>query len=54
MVTNAITWLYSNYTRYSIVINIVRKSDQQYLLCNRYHGKLEVIDKNKLYGKNCK
>ena len=36
------------------VINIVRKSDQQYLLCNRYHGKLEVIDKNKLYGKNCK
>jgi hypothetical protein len=24
------------------------------LLCNRYHGKLEVIDKNKFYCKNCK
>lgn len=36
------------------VINMVRKSDQQYLLCNRYHGKLEVIDKNKFYCKNCK
>lgn len=24
------------------------------LLCHTYHGKLEVIDKNKFYCKNCK
>jgi hypothetical protein len=39
------------------IINIIRKKlgDQQRLLCNKCHGKLEVIDKEgNLYCKNCR
>ncbi len=39
------------------ILNIIKKklSDQQRLLCNKCHGKLEVIDKEgNLYCKNCK
>jgi late competence protein required for DNA uptake (superfamily II DNA/RNA helicase) len=39
------------------IINMIRTklSDQQRLLCNKCHGKLEVIDKEGiLYCKNCK
>ena len=41
------------------IINMIRKKldDQQHLLCDKCHGKLEVIDKegnNNLYCKNCK
>jgi len=39
------------------IINMIRKklSDQQRLLCNKCHGKLQVIDKEgNLYCKNCK
>jgi hypothetical protein len=38
------------------IINLIRKklNDQQRLLCNKCHGKLEVIDKGKFYCKNCK
>jgi hypothetical protein len=39
------------------ILNIIRKklSDQQRLLCNKCHGKLEVIDREgNLYCKNCK
>jgi len=39
------------------ILNMIRKklSDQQRLLCNKCHGKLEVIDKEgNLYCKNCK
>ncbi|MDF2737347.1 MAG: hypothetical protein K0S93_1204 [Nitrososphaeraceae archaeon] len=39
------------------ILNIIRKklSGQQRLLCNKCHGKLEVIDKEgNLYCKNCK
>jgi late competence protein required for DNA uptake (superfamily II DNA/RNA helicase) len=39
------------------IINMIRKKlgDQQRLLCNKCHGKLQVIDKEgNLYCKNCK
>jgi hypothetical protein len=38
------------------VINIIRKKldDQQRLVCNKCHGKLEVIDTDKFYCKKCK
>lgn len=39
------------------ILNMIRKklSDQQRLVCNKCHGKLEVIDKEgNLYCKNCK
>ena len=37
------------------IISIRKKlSDQQRLLCSKCHGKLEVIDKDKFYCKNCK
>jgi len=39
------------------ILNMIRKklSDQQRLLCNKCHGKLQVIDKEgNLYCKNCK
>lgn len=39
------------------ILNMIRKklSDQQCLLCNKCHGKLQVIDKEgNLYCKNCK
>ena len=39
------------------ILNMLRKklSEQQRLLCNKCHGKLEVIDKEgNLYCKNCK
>ena len=39
------------------ILNIIKKKlgDQQRLLCNKCHGKLEVIDKEgNLYCKNCK
>lgn len=41
------------------IINMIRKKldNQQHLLCDKCHGKLEVIDKegnNNLYCKNCK
>ena len=39
------------------ILNMIRKklSDQQRLLCNKCHGKLEVIDREgNLYCKNCK
>jgi len=39
------------------IIDMIRKklSDQQRLLCNKCHGKLQVIDKEgNLYCKNCK
>jgi hypothetical protein len=42
---------------FSFILNIIRKklSDQQRLLCNKCHGKLEVIDREgNLYCKNCK
>ena len=41
----------------SFILNMIRKklSDQQRLVCNKCHGKLEVIDKEgNLYCKNCK
>ncbi|MGZ5509595.1 MAG: hypothetical protein ACXWFZ_11270 [Nitrososphaeraceae archaeon] len=38
------------------LINMIKKKlgDQQRLLCNKCHGKLEVIDKGNFYCKNCK
>jgi hypothetical protein len=42
---------------FSFIFNMIRKklSDQQRLLCNKCHGKLEVIDREgNLYCKNCK
>ena len=39
------------------ILNMIRKKlgDQQRLLCNKCHGKLEVIDREgNLYCKNCK
>ncbi len=38
------------------VINIIKTKlgNQQRLLCTKCHGKLEVIDKNNLYCRNCK
>ena len=38
------------------ILNMIRKklNAQQRLLCNKCHGKLEVIDKGNLYCKNCK
>ncbi|MDF2736993.1 MAG: hypothetical protein K0S93_849 [Nitrososphaeraceae archaeon] len=40
------------------ILNIIRKklSDQKHLLCNKCHGKLEVIDKEEgnLYCKICR
>ncbi|HEX2408698.1 MAG TPA: hypothetical protein VHJ38_15965 [Nitrososphaeraceae archaeon] len=38
------------------VINMIKNkiSNQQRLLCNKCHGKLEVIDKGNFYCKNCK
>ena len=39
------------------ILNMLRKklSEQQLLLCNKCHGKLEVIDKEgNLYCKNCR
>ncbi|HET9807930.1 MAG TPA: hypothetical protein VFP49_13590 [Nitrososphaeraceae archaeon] len=38
------------------VINMVRNklNDQQRLLCDKCHGKLEVIDKGNFYCKSCK
>lgn len=38
------------------VIKMIRKKlgDQQRLSCNKCHGKLQVIDKDNLYCKNCK
>lgn len=39
------------------ILNMLRKklSEQQRLLCNKCHGKLEVIDKEgNLYCKNCR
>ena len=39
------------------ILNMIRKklSDQQRLICNKCHGRLEVIDKEgNLYCKNCK
>src|SRR5688572_13350145 len=39
------------------ILNLIRKklNDQQRLLCNKCHGKLEVIDKEgNLYCKNCR
>ena len=39
------------------ILNMIRKklSDPQRLLCNKCHGKLEVIDKEgNLYCKNCR
>jgi late competence protein required for DNA uptake (superfamily II DNA/RNA helicase) len=39
------------------ILNMIRKKlgDQQRLLCNKCHGKLQVIDKEgNLYCKNCK
>ncbi|HEX2406887.1 MAG TPA: hypothetical protein VHJ38_06730, partial [Nitrososphaeraceae archaeon] len=39
------------------ILNMILKklSDQQRLLCNKCHGKLQVIDKEgNLYCKNCK
>ena len=39
------------------ILGMIRKklSDQQRLLCNKCHGKLQVIDKEgNLYCKNCK
>ena len=39
------------------IINMIRKKlgDQQRLLCNKCHGKLQVIDKEgNMYCKNCK
>ena len=38
------------------VINMIKKrlDDQKLLLCNKCHGKLEVIDTNKFYCKKCK
>jgi hypothetical protein len=39
------------------ILNMIRKklSDQQRLLCNKCHGKLQVIDKEgNMYCKNCK
>ena len=41
----------------SFILNMIRKklSDQQRLVCNKCHGKLQVIDKEgNLYCKNCK
>ena len=41
----------------SFILNMIRKklSDQHRLLCNKCHGKLQVIDKEgNLYCKNCK
>ena len=41
----------------SFILNMIRKklSDQQRLLCNKCHRKLEVIDREgNLYCKNCK
>jgi hypothetical protein len=40
----------------SFILNIRKKlSDQQRLLCNKCHGKLEVIEREgNLYCKNCK
>ena len=41
----------------SFILNMIRKklSDQQRLVCNKCHGKLEVIDKEgNHYCKNCK
>ncbi|HYJ02256.1 MAG TPA: hypothetical protein VEW92_08595 [Nitrososphaeraceae archaeon] len=39
------------------ILTMIRKKiiDQQHLLCNKCHGKLQVIDKEgNLYCKNCK
>jgi hypothetical protein len=39
------------------ILNIIRKklSDQQRLRCNKYNGKLQLIDREgNLYCKNCK
>jgi hypothetical protein len=38
------------------VINMIKNklSNQQRLLCNKCHGKLDVIDKSNFYCKNCK
>jgi hypothetical protein len=39
------------------ILNMIRKKliDQQRLLCNKCHGKLEVIDREgNLYCKNCR
>ena len=39
------------------ILNMIRKKlgDQQRLLCNKCHGKLQVIDKEgNLYCKNCR
>jgi late competence protein required for DNA uptake (superfamily II DNA/RNA helicase) len=39
------------------IFTMIRKKiiDQQHLLCNKCHGKLQVIDKEgNLYCKNCK
>ncbi len=39
------------------ILNMIRKKlgDQQRLLCNKCHGKLQVIDKEgNMYCKNCK
>ena len=38
------------------IIYLIRRKlgDQQRLLCNKCHGKLEVVDKGNFYCKNCK
>ncbi len=38
------------------VINMIKKKfdDQKRFLCNKCHGKLEVIDTKKFYCKKCK
>ena len=41
----------------SFILNMIRKklNDKQRLLCNKCHGKLQVIDREgNLYCKNCK
>ena len=39
-----------------LVINMIKNkiSNKQRLLCNKCHGKLDVIDKSNFYCKNCK
>lgn len=39
-----------------LVINVIKNklSNQQRLLCNKCHGKLDEIDKSNFYCKNCK
>ena len=38
------------------IIYLIRRKlgDQQRLICNKCHGKLEVVDKGNFYCKNCK